>query len=142
MLRQKGPDDLPVLPVQNGTGGVQQRAARLDIPGLVAENLQLQPGQRLGLGQVLIPNIRLFSNDAQAAAGHVDQNPVHGADPLRNRLPGILQPGVDAGQAEAGRPFFQKGQLMPVYVAGIKPPLVAHIDGGGKAFSPGRGAAV
>ena len=107
-----------------------------------AENLHLQPGELLRLGQILVSDVRLLPDDPQAAAGHIHQDPIHGALPLRNRLPGVLEPGVYAGKAHPGRSLFHKGQLMLVDVAGNEISLPCHIDGRSEALAPWSSAAV
>ena len=66
VLGEKTVCDLLVLLRQDGAGGVHQGAAGLHVPGGVIENRPLDHRQGEQLVGLLVPDVRLLADDAQA----------------------------------------------------------------------------
>ena len=68
--------------------------------------------------QILIADVRLFSDDAEAGAGHVRKNRVHGVLPLRNGRGGVLQASAQDVYAQPLGASFNESQLVRMDIAG------------------------
>ena len=106
VLCQKGLNHLSVLPVQQGTGGVHQRPARLDISGGVAQDVQLHGGQVGQGGRVLIADVRLFADDAETRAGYVADDRVKAPRPFLAENAPVGAGGLDVAVAMGGGAYY------------------------------------
>ena len=142
MLRQEGIDHILILSGQHRAGGIHQHPAGGHVLCLVFQNGTLQGRQCFQLLQILIADVRLFADDAQTRAGHIGDDRIKPFLPLRHLYGCVPALSIDAAKAQTLCALGNQLRLVGIDVTGNNASPALHGDGGGKALSSRRGAAV
>ena len=108
---EEGDDDVLVLGGEDGAGGVDQYAARLEIGRRGFEDGGLDGGQARRLGEILMADLGLFGDHAQPRAGHVAEHAIGFADEGGVGVAGIPLVGGDDGDAQSLGTRTNEGEL-------------------------------
>ena len=126
-----------------GTGAIDQQTAGFQrVPDVVDDAAPASGTERDVRDAPFACTVGIFAKHTFAGTGHVGNDGVHGADPFRHNLGGILLTRRNVRQSQTRRTVFDQGSFVGVYVAGDDTSFTAHGNGRGKALASRRGAAV
>lgn len=105
MLGQKRLDHRLIFTPQNRAGTVEQHTARLYVAAQIIDDSRLYLWQPFQSRQLLVSDIRLLSDHAEAGTRHVGDHHIHGVLPLGGKLTRVLKPRLQNGNPQTRRAF-------------------------------------